>query len=243
VSDKPAQSVAQLRANARAAQRRGPTAPPEEAETQIPRGRDAWLSLLLIGVLIAVALGAGLLIDRAIAPTAPAALAGCATSPQSGPHQFVRPQPVCITPGQKFQATVTTSQGSFVLLLHPEVAPVTVNNFVVLAAHGYYDNLAFWKSEDWVLQGGDPRGDGRGGPGYSLPDEPGTTPWGPGAVGMARVSGGAVNGSQFFIQKGPWPDTGPTATYNRFATVTSGMNVVQSLSTTDSISSITIKVS
>jgi hypothetical protein len=153
-----------------------------------------------MAILIAVALGTGLLIDRALKPATPAALAGCQTSPQIAPRQFMGPQPICITASQTLEATVTTSQGSFVVLLHPEVAPVTVNNFVVLATHGYYDGLAFWKSEDWVLQGGDPRADGRGGPGYSLPDEPGTTAWGLGAVGMARVPGGAVNGSQFFVQ-------------------------------------------
>jgi peptidylprolyl isomerase len=209
----------------------------------MPRGRHVWISLLLMGVLLAVALGTGLLIDRAMAPQVPKALANCPTSPQIGPRQFTGPQPTCITPSQKLEATVTTSQGSFVVLLHPEVAPVTVNNFVVLAKNGYYNSLTFWKSEDWVLQGGDPRGDGRGGPGYNLPDEPGNTAWGLGAVGMARVSGGAVNGSQFFVQKGPWPDPGPNAVYNRFGTVTSGMNVVQTLSSTDTVTSITIKVS
>jgi cyclophilin family peptidyl-prolyl cis-trans isomerase len=196
-----------------------------------------------MAVLIAVALGTGLLIDRALKPSTPAALANCETSPQIAPRQFMGPQPICITASQKLEATVTTSQGSFVVLLHPEVAPVTVNNFVVLATHGYYNGLTFWKSEDWVLQGGDPRADGRGGPGYSLPDEPGTTAWGLGAVGMARVPGGTVNGSQFFVQKGAWPDPGPDAVYNRFGTVTSGMSVVQSLASTDSITSITIKVS
>jgi cyclophilin family peptidyl-prolyl cis-trans isomerase len=60
---------------------------------------------------------------------------------------------------------------------------------------------------------------------------------------MARVPGGAVNGSQLFIQKGPWPDPGPTAVYNRFGTVISGMDKVQLLQVTDTITSITIKVS
>src|SRR5439155_641990 len=83
-------------------------------------------------------------------------------------------------------------QGTVVIQLAPEVAPVTVNNFVVLAIHGFYNGLNFWKAEDWVVQGGDPRGDGRGGPGYNLPDETTVTPWGLGAVGMARVPGGAV---------------------------------------------------
>jgi len=150
---------------------------------------------------------------------------------------------MCITAAQKLQATITTSQGDIVVELHPEVAPVTVNNFVVLATHGYYNGLGFWKAEDWVVQGGDPRGDGRGGPGYSLPDETTTTPWGPGAVGMARVPGGAANGSQFFIQKAQWPSPGPTAPYNRFGTVISGMDKVTVLSVSDTILSVTIKVS
>lgn len=243
MSDPGTQSVARLRAQARAAGRRVTPVAPDEVEAPIPRGRQTWVALLLMAVLIAVALGVGLLVDRALSPAAPPALANCVTSTQIGPHQFIGPQPMCITPSQRLEATVTTSQGSFVMLLHPEVAPITVNNFVVLALHGYYNGLTFWKSEDWVLQGGDPRGDGRGGPGYSLPDEPGNTAWDLGAVGMARVPGGAVNGSQFFVQKGAWPDPGPTAVYNRFATVTSGMSVVQSLSTSDTITSITLKVS
>jgi cyclophilin family peptidyl-prolyl cis-trans isomerase len=60
---------------------------------------------------------------------------------------------------------------------------------------------------------------------------------------MARVPGGAVNGSQFFIQKGPWPDTGPTAAYNRFGTVISGMDKAQQVQPLEIIKSISIKVS
>jgi cyclophilin family peptidyl-prolyl cis-trans isomerase len=60
---------------------------------------------------------------------------------------------------------------------------------------------------------------------------------------MARVPGGAVNGSQFFIEKGIWPSPGPTAVYNRFGTVISGMDKVQLLQSGDTIKSITIKVS
>ncbi|TMD75907.1 MAG: hypothetical protein E6I82_04320 [Chloroflexi bacterium] len=168
-----------------------------------------------MAVLIAAVAGGGLLIKHAIEPVVPAALANCATSTQIAPHEFIGPQPMCITAAQKLEATITTSQGDIVVQLHPEVAPVTVNNFVVLAVHGYYNGLGFWKAEDWVVQGGDPRGDGRGGPGYSLPDETTTTPW----------------------------DPGPTAAYNRFGTVTSGMEKAQVLSVTDTILSVTIKVS
>jgi peptidylprolyl isomerase len=196
-----------------------------------------------MGIVIAAALGSGWLISKGLQPATPPQLANCATSTQIAPHEFIGPQPMCITAGEKLQATLTTSQGTVVILLHPEVAPVTVNNFVVLAIHGYYNGLIFWKSEDWVVQTGDPRGDGRGGPGYNLPDEPGNTPWALGAVGMARVPGGAVNGSQFFIMKAPWPGNGPTAVYNRFGTVTSGLDKIQAVSVTDTITSITIQVS
>jgi cyclophilin family peptidyl-prolyl cis-trans isomerase len=223
--------------------RRGAPVEPDELEAPAPRGGQAWLALLVIAILVAVAIGSGLLINHALQPVVPAALASCATSAQIAPHQYVGQQPMCITANQKLEATITTTQGDIVIQLHPEVAPVTVNNFVVLASHGYYNGLVFWKAEDWVVQTGDPRGDGRGGPGYNLPDEPQATPWELGAVGMARVPGGSVNGSQFFIQKASWPGSGPTAVYNRFGTVTSGLDKVQVLSSSDAITSVTIKVS
>jgi len=223
--------------------RRPPAVEPEEVAAPAPSGRQAWLALLVMGVLILAVAGAGELVNKALEPAVPSALAHCTTSTQIGPHEYLGPQPMCITGAQKLQATVTTTQGDFVIDLAPEVAPVTVNNFVVLAIHGYYTGLNFWKSEDWVVQGGDPRGDGRGGPGYNLPDETTATPWGLGAVGMARPPGGAVNGSQFFVQKAAWPGSGPTEVYNRFGTVISGMDKVQQLTSTDTIKSITIKVS
>jgi cyclophilin family peptidyl-prolyl cis-trans isomerase len=216
---------------------------PEEVAAPAPSGRQAWLALLVMGVLILAVAGAGELVNKALEPAVPSALAHCTTSTQIGPHQYLGQQPMCITATQKLQATVSTTQGDFVIDLAPEVAPVTVNNFVVLAIHGYYNGLNFWKSEDWVVQGGDPRGDGRGGPGYNLPDETTATPWGLGAVGMARPVGGPVNGSQFFVQKAAWPGSGPTEIYNRFGTVISGMDKVQQLASTDTIKSIVIKVS
>jgi cyclophilin family peptidyl-prolyl cis-trans isomerase len=151
---------------------------------------------------------------------------------------------MCINANQKFDATINTTQGAIVIHLYPEIAPITVNNFIVLALHGYYNGLTFWDNESWVVQSGDPQNNGHGGPGYNLPNEPNTAPdWGLGAVGMARVQGGPVNGSQFFIQKASWPAPGPTAVYNRFGTVTSGMDKAQVLTSADTITSITIKVS
>jgi len=223
--------------------RRAAPVEPDELAVPVTWGRQTWLALLVTSLLIAAVIGSGLLINKALEPAVPSALAHCVTSTQIAPHEYLGPQPMCITGTQKLQANVNTSQGTVVIQLAPEVAPVTVNNFVVLAIHGFYNGLNFWKAEDWVVQGGDPRGDGRGGPGYNLPDETTVTPWGLGAVGMARVPGGAVNGSQFFIQKAAWPSPGPTAAYNRFGTVISGMDKVQLISSSDTITSITIKVS
>jgi cyclophilin family peptidyl-prolyl cis-trans isomerase len=229
---------------AKVAPRRPVVAEPDEAALPEAWRRRPWVPVLILAVLVAVVLGAGLLVDKALQPSVPAALAGCNTSTQIAPHEFIGPQPMCISATHTYQATVNTTQGQIVIQLHPEIAPVTVNNFVVLATHGYYDGLTFWKAEDWVVQGGDPgAGDGRGGPGYSLPDEPSTNPWDLGAVGMARVPGGSVNGSQFFIEKAAWPGGGPTAIYNRFGTVISGMDKAQQLQPSDTIKSITIKVS
>jgi len=171
------------------------------------------------------------------------ALASSKTYTHIGPHQLLGPQSRCITATQQLDGTIKTAHGDVVIRLAPEVAPVTVNNFVVLAIHGYYNGLSFWKAEDWVVQTGDPRGDGRGGPGYNLPEETTTTPWREGGVGMARVPGGPVNGSQFFIEKSIWPGSGPTVPYNRFGTVTEGMANVGSIVAGDTITSITIKVS
>jgi cyclophilin family peptidyl-prolyl cis-trans isomerase len=226
-----------------AARRAAATVEVDEADLPEAWRQRPWTPVLIVAVLIAAVLGTGFVVDRALAPQIPAPLAGCKTSVQIAPHQFIGRQPICINPKSTYVATVNTTQGPIVIQLHPEIAPATVNNFIVLAIHGYYDGLTFWKAEDWVVQGGDPRGDGRGGPGYNLLDEPSTMPWGLYAVGMARVPGGAVNGSQFFLEKAPWPDPGPTAVYNRFGTVTSGMDKAQQLQAGDTIKSITIKVS
>jgi cyclophilin family peptidyl-prolyl cis-trans isomerase len=224
--------------------RRPVAAEVDEAELPEAWRRRPWAPVLIVGILIAAVLATGVLVNKALEPPVPAALAGCNTSTQIAPHTYIGPQPMCISASHSYQATVNTTQGTIVIQLHPEIAPMTVNNFIVLAIHGYYNGLTFWKSEDWVVQGGDPRGDGRGGPGYSLPDEPNAAPgWGLAAVGMARAPGGPVNGSQFFIEKAAWPAPGPNAIYNRFGTVISGQDKAQLLTGTDSITSITIKVS
>ena len=105
------------------------------------------------------------------------------------------------------QATITTSRGAIRLNLFPEQAPVTVANFVNLAARGYYDGLKFHRVlANFMIQGGCPRGTGAGGPGYQFEDEfdPSLRHDRPGRLSMANAGPG-TNGSQFFITHVPTP--------------------------------------
>jgi cyclophilin family peptidyl-prolyl cis-trans isomerase len=225
---------------------RRPVAMPQDHGPDLPEAwrRRPWIPIVIAGVVLLAFLGAGLAMDQALKTPAPSALAGCKTSTQIGPHTFIGPQPICIVPSRIYQATVNTTQGAIVIQLYPQVAPVTVNNFIVLALNGYYNNM-IWATQDWEVQSGDPTGDGTGGPGYTLPNEPNYSPaWGVGAVGMARPAGGPINGSQFFIQRAAWPGGGPTFVYNRFGTVIKGIAHAGLLTgPTDRIISITIQVS
>src|SRR5919109_3231123 len=98
-----------------------------------------------------------------------------------------------------YRVTVHTNRGEIVMELDPQMAPRSVNNFVALARQGYYDGLTFHRVvPDFVIQGGDPDGTGRGGPGYRFADEPVRGDYSLGAVAMANA-GPDTNGSQFFI--------------------------------------------
>ena len=226
--------------------RRVETVPSPEAEAvELPEAwkKRPWVPYLIMAVVVAAVLGSGLAMQQAVTQPRAAALTGCKTSTAVGIHAYIGAQPICILPRHKYTATLNTTQGQVVIELLPDVAPTTVNNFVVLALNGYYNGSVFWKSEDWVLQTGDPNGNGTGGPGYNLPEEPASfLKWDVGSVGMARVPGGPINGSQFFIVKGAWPGTGPTATYNRFGTVVGGQDKLLAITSTDRINSITIAV-
>ena len=231
---------------AKSAPRTAPLLDPEE-ELALPETwrRRPWIPILIVIAIVVVVLGSGLAMDKAISPVVPSQLADCKTSTRLGPHEFTGLQPICIVPNKTYTATLYTTQGNIVIKLLPQYAPVTVNNFVVLAVSGYYNGLTFWDAPDWEIQGGDPQGNGRGGPGYTLPEEhTNKLTWDPGSVGMARIPGGPVNGSQFFITKLPWPGAGPTATYNYFGTVTSGLtDHAAAITPGDRINTVTIAVS
>jgi cyclophilin family peptidyl-prolyl cis-trans isomerase/HEAT repeat protein len=141
--------------------------------------------------------------------------------------------------GRSVRALVTTSKGSFTIELLPEAAALTVDNFVQLAQRGYFRNITFHRVvPNFVIQGGDPRGDGNGGPGYSIRCEINQVLYDRAAVGMA-LSGKDTGGSQWFVTHAPQPhlDGG----YTVFGHVVMGMDVVDKIVRGDVIQSIVIK--
>ena len=146
-----------------------------------------------------------------------------------------------IDPAKRYTATVHTSRGDFTIaFVDPKVAPQTVNNFVTIAREGYYDGLTFHRVvPGFVVQGGDPLGNGTGGPRYKLPDESNPSKWPRGTAGMASSSAG-VSGSQFFITLGDAAFLASNGVYNHFGEVTSGMEVIDALRVGDKMNSIDI---
>jgi cyclophilin family peptidyl-prolyl cis-trans isomerase/HEAT repeat protein len=136
-------------------------------------------------------------------------------------------------------ARIETSQGDFVVELDPDVAPLAVSNFAALAETGFYDDLVFHRVEPgYVAQTGCPRGDGWGGPGWTIPDEISSEPFDAGAVGMARGAEDS-GGSQWFVVTGDQPQL--SGSYTRFGRVVQGMHVVKRLEPGSRILSVTIE--
>ena len=127
----------------------------------------------------------------------------------------------------------------FIIDLAPELAPITVLNFAKLADDGWYDGVPFHRIvSDFVVQTGDPRGDGSGGLGWTIPDEINRLSYAEGVVGMAH-SGPDTAGSQWFVTLSPQPhlDGGYTA----FGEVSQGMQVLRSLTPHDRVRRVTIE--
>jgi peptidyl-prolyl cis-trans isomerase B (cyclophilin B) len=146
-----------------------------------------------------------------------------------------------IDPKKLYRATVDTNEGVFVLELYPQYAPKTVNNFVFLAREGFYDGVKFHRViDDFVIQGGDPTGTGRGGPGYKFEDELVGNPLKheTGVISMAN-SGPNTNGSQFFVTHSPQPHLNGRHTV--FGKVVSGMDVVNAIRQGDHMVSVTVE--
>jgi peptidyl-prolyl cis-trans isomerase B (cyclophilin B) len=154
--------------------------------------------------------------------------------------QYDAPPPLTIDTKKKYTATLETSKGTIVVDLFPAEAPMTVNNFVFLARDGFYDGTVFHRVIfPFMVQGGDPTGTGRGGPGYRFPDETAGNPHkhGKGTLSMANA-GPNTNGSQFFITHAPQPRLDGKHTV--FGQVRSGQEVVDKVQQGDTLKSVTI---
>lgn len=144
--------------------------------------------------------------------------------------KYESPPEMIIDPERNYTATLSTSKGEITMELFADEAPVTVNNFVFLAQEGFYDNTKFHRIiENFMIQGGDPNGDGTGGPGYTFADEEINRDYQRGIAAMAN-RGPDTNGSQFFImhQNQDLPKN-----YVIFGQVIEGMEVVDEIASSE----------
>jgi len=153
---------------------------------------------------------------------------------------FAKAPSITIDPNKTYTATFVTSCGTFETQLLAKKAPQAVNSFVFLANKGFYNGLTFHRIvKGFVIQGGDPKGDGTGGPGYDTPVTvtKGSTFNAPGVMAFAHSSTGG-NGSQFFVTLAPTPNLNPSATakYTIFGNVTKGMAIVQKIGSVPTVS-------
>ncbi len=141
---------------------------------------------------------------------------------------YPTPPAMAIDPAHRYKATIETSAGTMTAELLPTDAPNTVNNFVFLARDGFYDGVIFHRViPGFMIQGGDPTGTGRGGPGYKFRDEPVSRKYDRGILAMANA-GPNTNGSQFFIMHANY---GLPPNYTIFGRLTGGEDVLDAIAT------------
>ena len=154
--------------------------------------------------------------------------------------QWNSPPTMQIDEQKMYRITMETSQGAIELELYPLHAPKTVNNFIFLAREGFYDGVLFHRViPDFVIQGGDPTGTGRSGPGYQFEDECAGNPLihERGVISMANA-GPNTNGSQFFITHSPQPHLNGKHTV--FGKVVKGLEVVDTIKQGDKMERVTV---
>ncbi|HSX18656.1 MAG TPA: peptidylprolyl isomerase [Candidatus Saccharimonadales bacterium] len=151
---------------------------------------------------------------------------------QQAPFELLKPEQI---EGKKVK--ITTAKGNIVFSLYGD-APIAASNFISLVGRGFYNGLTFHRREEgFVIQGGDPRGNGTGGPGYQFIDEKVTRDYKRGIVAMAN-SGPNTNGSQFFIMlaDAPLPKN-----YTIFGNVIEGMDVVDKIAVGDKMTTVVVE--
>jgi peptidyl-prolyl cis-trans isomerase B (cyclophilin B) len=155
--------------------------------------------------------------------------------------QWPAPPEMRIDTDKTYHAVIATPHGEIEVELHAEHAPRTVNNFVFLAREGFYDGVVFHRViDDFMIQGGDPTGTGRGGPGYRFGDECRGNPLRHGAKALSMANSGPdTNGSQFFITHCPQPHLDGRHTV--FGTVIRGQDVVDAVRQGDAMDRVEIR--
>ena len=174
---------------------------------------------------------------RLMAQLDPAAAAAAAAQIRPAPTRLsaeVYATPRVTNPTVSTQAYLETDRGTIQIELAVLDAPLTVENFVTLARRGFFDGLSVHRVvPNFVVQDGDPRGDGEGGPGHSIRDELSQRPYLRGTVGMALDPWPDTGGSQYFITHSPQPHL--DGRYTVFGRVVSGMDVVDRIQQWDVI--------
>jgi len=142
--------------------------------------------------------------------------------------QYSSPPALAIDTTKSYSAVIETSAGTLTADLFAAEVPNTVNNFVFLAREGFYDEVIFHRViEGFMIQGGDPTGTGRGGPGYKFADEKVSRPYTRGTLAMANA-GPNTNGSQFFVMH---KDYRLPPNYTVFGKLTAGEDVLDAIAT------------
>ena len=191
------------------------------------------LPVLTLGAVIVVLIVAGALL--VLRPGSAGGTGGAVASAGACPTS----QPAALSAGETRTVTITTPKGAMTIKLVADLSPIAVGNFAALASCGFYDGTPFHRTAalqdgtPFVIQGGDPTGTGTGGPGYSITDEPVTTPYKRGTVAMARSSAPNSVGSQFFIvlddKDGAVLGASGANNYQIIGSVTSGMETADAI--------------
>jgi peptidyl-prolyl cis-trans isomerase B (cyclophilin B) len=194
-------------------------------------------SLALLAVVATLAVACNVNGTPAPASNAPSTATSAGSSAATGNCPTKQPPPLAA--GEKRLVTISTAKGEIAITIEADLSPIAAGNFVALAECGYYDGVGFHRIatlEDgtpFVIQGGDPTGDGTGGPGYTIKDEAVTALYSRGTVAMARTGAPDSVGSQFFIvlDDKDRPILADANTYQIIGTVTAGMETVDAIYT------------